>query len=180
MSERWSWDVWPADTAQGGGPVSEMFENDEARKAWPVRLAAAGPSTFGAFVLSAVALFVSPLIWTPAAASAAAPTCVVKLKVSSNDSSDGGTKAFVTKVLTGQGYRIIDDWLFTLWSAFDYDVKIVVNNSVTPNFGFPVTLMTMQLFIADSSGKVLVETYIDRADLEDDLRNSIPACNSAQ
>jgi hypothetical protein len=156
-----------------------MFENDEARKALRVRLATAEPSTVRISAVSAVLLLLSLLIWNPAAASAAAPTCVVKLKVSSNDSSDGGTKTFVTKVLTGEGYRIIDDWLFTAWSAFDYDVKIVLNYTVTPNFGFPVTLMTMQLFIADSSGKVLVETYIDRANLEDDLRNSIPACNAS-
>ena len=128
---------------------------------------------------SAVPLFVSLLIWNPIAASAAAPTCVVKLKVSSNQDSDGGTKAFVTQILTGQGYKIIDDWLFTAWRASDYDVKIVMTYTVTPNFGFPVTLMTMQLFIADSSGKVLVDSYIDRANLEDDLRNSIPACNTA-
>lgn len=128
---------------------------------------------------SAVPLFVSLLIWTPTAASAAAPTCVVKLKVSANKESDGGTKAFVTKVLTGQGYKIIDDWLFTLWRASDYDVKIILTDTVAPNYGFPVTLTTMQLFIADSSGKVLIDDYIDRANLEDDLRNSIPACNTA-
>ena len=134
-----------------------------------------GPSTLRIF-FSVVPLLVSVLIWNSAAASAAAPTCVVKLKVSSNEDSDGGTKAYVTQVLTGQGYKIIDDWLFTVWSASDYDVKIILTYTVTPNYGFPVTLMTMQLFIADSSGKVLVSDYIDRANLEDDLRNSIPAC----
>ena len=134
-----------------------------------------GPSTLRIF-FSVVPLLVSVLIWNSAAASTAAPTCVVKLKVSSNEDSDGGTKAYVTQVLTGQGYKIIDDWLFTVWSASDYDVKIILTYTVTPNYGFPVTLMTMQLFIADSSGKVLVSDYIDRANLEDDLRNSIPAC----
>jgi hypothetical protein len=137
------------------------------------------PSTLRT-IRSVLRLFVSLLIWNPAAASAAAPACVVKLKVSSNDDSDGGTKAFVTKVLTGQGYKIIDDWLFTVWSASDYDVKIILTYTVTPNFGFPVTLMTMQSFIADSAGKVLVDSTIDRANLEDDLRNSIPACNTSQ
>jgi hypothetical protein len=137
------------------------------------------PSTFRGAVFSAVPLFVSLLIWNPTAASAAAPTCVVKLKVSSNDESDGGTKAFVTKVLTGEGYTIIDDWLFTVWSASDYEVKIVVTYTLLQNYGFPVTLMGMQLFIADSSGKVLVDSYIDRANLEDDLRGSIPACNAS-
>jgi hypothetical protein len=130
--------------------------------------------------VSAALLSVSLLIWNPAAASAVAPTCVVKVKVSSNEESDGGTKTFVTEVLTGQGYKITDDWLFTMWRASDYDVKIVMTYTVTPNYGFPVTLMTMQLFIADSSGKVLVDTYINRADLEDDLRNAIPACNTSQ
>ncbi len=129
---------------------------------------------------SAVPLFASLLIWNPAAASAAVPSCVVKLKVSANDASDGGTKAYVTEVLAGQGYKIIDDWLFTDWSASDYDVKITITNTVTPNYGFPVTLMTMQLFIADSSGKVLVDDFIDRANLKDDLRNSIPACSTSQ
>jgi hypothetical protein len=37
----------------------------------------------------------------------------------------------------------------------------------------------MQLFIADNSGKVLVDSYIDRTNLEDDLRNSIAMCNAA-
>ena len=144
----------------------------------PVHLSPRRPSTLRRSIVSAVPLLVSLLIWNPAAASAAALTCVVKLKVSSNDASDGGTKAYVTQVLTGQGYKIIDDWLFTMWSASDYDVKITLNYTVTPNFGFPVTLMTMQLFIADSSGKVLVSDYIDRANLEDDLRNSIPVCKA--
>ena len=125
---------------------------------------------------SAVPLLVSLLIWNPATASAATPTCVVKLKVSANEGSDGGTKAFVTKVLSGQGYKIIDDWLFTMWRASDYDVKIIVTYTVEQNFGFPVTLMQMQLFIADSAGKVLVDSDIDRANLEDNLKNSIPVC----
>ena len=128
----------------------------------------------------AAVLSVSLLIWNTAAASAAAPTCVVKLKVSSNQSSDGGTKTYVTQILTGEGYKIIDDGLLSTWRASDYDVQITLNYTVTPNYGFPVTLMTMQLFIADSSGKVLVEDYIDRANLEDDLRNSVPVCKAAQ
>ncbi len=155
-----------------------MIEHNETRKAWPARLAAARRSTFGASVLSAVALFVSLLVWNPAAASAA-PTCVVKLKVSSNQSSDGGTKIYVTQILTAEGYKVIDDGLLETLRASDYDVQITLNYTVTPNYGFPVTLMTMQLYIADSSGKVLVEDYIDRANLEDDLRNTIPACSGA-
>jgi hypothetical protein len=145
-----------------------------------VRLAMGLVRALTAANVSAALLSASLLIWNPAAASAAAPICVVKLKVSSNEDSDSGTKAFVTQILTGQGYKIIDDWLFTMWRASDYDVKIVMTYTVTPNYGFPVTLMTMQLFIADSSGKVLVEDYIDRANLEDDLRNTIPACNNSQ
>jgi hypothetical protein len=145
-----------------------------------VRLAKGLVRALTAANVSAALLSASLLIWNPAAASAAAPICVVKLKVSSNEDSDGGTKAFVTQILTGQGYKIIDDWLFTMWRASDYDVQIVMTYTVTPNYGFPVTLMTMQLFIADSSGKVLVEDYIDRANLEDDLRNTIPACNNSQ
>jgi hypothetical protein len=121
----------------------------------------------------------SLLIWNPIVASAAAPTCVVKLKFSSDDKSDTATNAYVQQVLTGQGYKIIDDWLFTIWSPSDYDVKIIITHTVVPNYGFPVSLMGMQLFIADRSGNVLVNSYIDRANLEADLRASIPACNTS-
>jgi hypothetical protein len=38
--------------------------------------------------------------------------------------------------------------------------------------------MGMQLFIADGSGTVLVNNYIDRANLEASLRAFIPACNA--
>jgi hypothetical protein len=155
-----------------------MIEHNETRTALLVRLAAVGPSTLRASVFSAVVLLVSLLVWTPAAA-AAAPTCVVKLKVSSNQSSDGGTKIYVTQILTAEGYKVIDDGLLTTLRASDYDVQVTLNYTVTPNFGFPVTLMTMQLYIADNSGKVLVEDYIDRANLEDDVRNSIPACKTS-
>ena len=120
----------------------------------------------------------SLLIWNPIAASAAAPTCVVKLSFSSDDTSDRVTKTYVKQVLTGQGYKIINDSLFTIWSARDYDVNIVITHTVIPNYGFPVSLMGMQLFIADSTGNVLVNSYIDRANLEDDLRASVPACNT--
>jgi hypothetical protein len=156
-----------------------MIEHNETRTALPVRLATAGPSTVRVSVVSAVLLFLTLLVWNPAAASAAAPTCVVKLKVSSNQSSDGGTKIYVTQILTSEGYKVIDDGLLTTLRASDYDVQITLNYTVTPNYGDPVTLMTMQLYIADNSGKVLVEDYIDRANLEDDVRNSIPACNGA-
>jgi len=142
-------------------------------------IAPLGSSARQRLLVLAAGLTISLQIGTAAAASAAAPTCVVKLKVSTNDSSDGGTKAFVTKVLTAQGYRIIDDWLFTMWRASDFKVRIVLTSDVTPNYGFPVTLTTMRLFIADASGKVLVDDYVDRANLEDNLRNSIPACKAA-
>jgi hypothetical protein len=137
------------------------------------------PSTFRGSIYSVMPLFMSLLIWNPIAASAAGPICVVKLKFSSDDKSDSGTKAFVKQVLTGQGYKIIDDWLFTIWSASDYYVKIIITHTVVPNYGFPVSLMGMQLFIADSSGKVLVNSDIDRANLEDDLRASVAACNTS-
>jgi hypothetical protein len=124
-------------------------------------------------------LLVSLLVWQTTAASAAVPTCVVKLKLSSDDKSDSGTTAFVKQVLTGQGYKVIDDWLFTVWSASDYDVKITITYTVVPNYGFPQSLMGMQLFIADGAGNVIANSYIDRANLEGDLRASIPACNAS-
>jgi hypothetical protein len=124
-----------------------------------------------------MALFTSVLVWRPIAASAATPTCVVKLKSSSDDNSDSGTNAFVKEVLTGQGYKTIEDGLFTIWSASDYDVSIIITHTEVPNYGFPVSLMGMQLFIADRSGNILVNSYIDRANLEANLRAFIPACN---
>ena len=126
-----------------------------------------------------MALFMCLLIGNPIAASAAAPTCVVKLKFSSDDKSDSATNAYVKQILTRQGYKIIDDWLFTIWSPSDYDVTIIITHTVVPNYGIPVSLMGMQLFIADSSGNILVNSYIDRANLEDDLQASIPACNTS-
>jgi len=65
-----------------------------------------------------------------------------------------------------------------MWSASDYDVKIVMSHTLVPNYGFPVSLMGMQLFISDSSGNILVDSYIDRANLEGDLRASVPVCNT--
>lgn len=124
--------------------------------------------------LALVPLFAALLIWNLIAAPA---TCVVKLKVSANDNSDDGITAYVKQVLAGQGYKVIDDWLFTLWSASDYDVKIVITHTTVANFGFPATLMGMQLCIADSSGKILVNADIDRSNLEGDLQASIPVCN---
>lgn len=125
-------------------------------------------------------LFLALLICSPIAASAATPTCVVKLKFSSDDEGDNGTGAYVRQVLTGQGYTVIDDWLFTIWSACDYDVKITITHTIIPNYGFPVSLMGIQLFIADSAGNVLVDSYIDRANLEGDLRASLPTCSPAR
>jgi len=55
------------------------------------------PSTFRGSVYSVLPLFMSFLIWNPIAASAAVPTCVVKLKFSSDDKSDSATNAFVKK-----------------------------------------------------------------------------------
>ena len=96
------------------------------------------------------------------------------------DSTYRRGKSVQTTGTTSQGYKIIDDWLFTMWRASDYDVQIVMTYTLVQNYGFPVTLMQMQLFIADSTGKILVDSDIDRANLEDNLRNSIPACNTAQ
>jgi hypothetical protein len=124
-------------------------------------------------------LFMVLLICNPIATFAAAPTCVVKLKFSSDDKADSGTNAYVKQVLTRQGYTIINDWLFTIWSASDYYVKIIVTHTVVPNYGFPVSTMWIQLFIADNSGTVLVNSYIDRANLEDDLLASVPVCNTS-
>lgn len=123
-------------------------------------------------------LVMSLVIWNPIAASAAAPTCVVKLTFSS-DQSARATNAYVKQILTGQGYKVISDWLLTAWSASDYHVKIIISHTTLPNYGFPVSLMGMRLFIADSSGNVLINGYIDRANLEDDLRVWVPACNAS-
>jgi len=119
------------------------------------------------------------LICDSIATPAAAATCVVKLKLSSDDKSDSARSAFAKQVLTGQGYKVIDDDLLTMWSGSDYDVRITIGHTEVPNYGFPVSLMAMQLFIADSSGQVLVNSYIDRANLEGDLQASIPACNAS-
>jgi hypothetical protein len=127
----------------------------------------------------AATLVPSLLIWSPIVASAAAPTCVVKLDFSSDDKSDGGTNAYVKQTLSAMGYTIINDWLFTEWSAFDYEVKVIITHTVLPNYGFPVSLMGMQLFIANSTGNVLVNSYIDRRDLGSDLRGLMAACNAS-
>jgi hypothetical protein len=133
----------------------------------------------GAMIRWLTLLFVSLLIWDPIAASAATPTCVAKLAFSSDDKSDSGTDAFVKQVLTGLGYSVIDDWLFTIWNRDDYDVKVIINHTQVPNYGFPVSLMGMQLFIADSSGKILVNNYVDRANLEASLDFYVPSCNAS-
>jgi hypothetical protein len=56
-------------------------------------------------------------------------------------------------------------------------VKVIINHTQVPNYGFPVSLMGMQLFIADSSGKILVNNYVDRANLEGSLQFFVPPCN---
>jgi hypothetical protein len=133
---------------------------------------------FRGAVYLVVALFGLLLIWSPNARSAAAPTCVVKLKFA-DDQTDNATSALVKQVLTGEGYKVIDDWLFTVWSGSNYDVKVTITHTQVPNYGFPVSLMGMQLLIEDGSGNVLVNSYIDRANLEGDLLASIPACNTS-
>ncbi len=136
------------------------------------------PSKLTGSICSLAPLFVSLLIANPGIASAAASTCVVKLQFSSEEKADVGTSTFVKQVLDAQGYRVIDDWLFTMWSHSDYDVKIAVTHTEVPNYGFPVDLAGMQLSIADGSGKILVNNYIDRSNLEATLRSYIPACNA--
>jgi hypothetical protein len=103
---------------------------------------------------------------------------VVKLEFSS-DQSDKSTDTFAKQVLDSEGYKVIDNWLFTIWSHSDYDVKIIITHTESPNYGFPVSLMGMQLFIANGSGNVLVNNFIDRANLEASLRAFIPACNAS-
>jgi hypothetical protein len=118
------------------------------------------------------------VIWNSGDASAATSTCVVKLSFSP-DQSDKSTDTFAKQILGDEGYTVIDEWLFTLWSHSDYDVKIAITHTESPNYGFPVSLMGMQLYIADGSGKVLVNNYIDRANLEASLRAFVPACNAS-
>jgi hypothetical protein len=131
-----------------------------------------------------VLLWVAPLLFSllilsPVAASGESSTCVVKFKFSSDDKSDSATDAYVQQVLTAQGYKIVDDWLFTMLRSSDYDVKITITHTVDANFGFPVTSMWIQLLITDSSGTAVVNDYVDRANLADDLRASIPACSTS-
>jgi hypothetical protein len=135
--------------------------------------------TFRGSTYLVMPLFVSLLMWHPIAASAAAPTCVVKLMFTSNEKADSATDAFVKQILTEQGSKIIKDWPLTFLRRSDYDVKIVMTHTVVPNYGFPADLLGMQLFIADSSGNILINAYIDRANLEDNLRALIPACNTS-
>jgi hypothetical protein len=118
------------------------------------------------------------LICTTTATSAAAPSCVVKLQFSSSDQSDNGTDNFVKGVLSAQGYKVIDDWLFTIWSHSDYEVKVNITHTEFPNNGFPVDYTGIHLFIADSSGKVFIDDFIDRANLGPSLQSWIPACNA--
>ncbi len=118
------------------------------------------------------------LIWNSGSASAAVSTCVVKLEFSS-DQSDKSTDTFAKQILDSEGYKVIDNWLFTIWSHSDYDVKINITHTESPNYGFPVSLMGMQLFIADASGNIVVNNFIDRANLEASLRAFIPACNAS-
>jgi hypothetical protein len=122
---------------------------------------------------------VAILIWSPSAAAAGVSTCVVKLKFSSDELSDSPTNTFVKQILSSEGYNVIDDWLFTIWSHSDYEVKVIITHTDVPNYGFPVSLMGMQLFIADGSGTILVNNYIDRSNLEASLRAYIPACNAS-
>lgn len=142
-----------------------------------VRISPRRPSKCATLICAAASLFVSLPIWSQSARSADASSCVVKLNFSSDDPADSGTNTFVEQVLNGEGYTVIDDWLFTVWSHSDYEVKIIITHTETPNYGFPVSLMGMQLFITNVSGSVLVNSYIDRANLEASLRAFIPACD---
>ena len=138
----------------------------------------AKPISTGPFY-SVLPLLLLLLAWNPGSASAADSTCVVKLQFSAGDKADIATDTFAKKILDEEGYKVIDDWLFTIWSNRDYDVKIIITHTESPNYGFPVSLMGMQLVIADGSGNVLVNNYIDRANLEASLRAFIPACNAS-
>jgi len=92
--------------------------------------------------------------------------------------SSGQRHEYIREASSERGrLHVIDDWLFTVWSHSDYEVKITITHTETPNYGFPVSLMGMQLFIANVSGSVLVNSYIDRANLEASLRAFIPACD---
>jgi hypothetical protein len=124
-------------------------------------------------------LFVLILMWHPIAVSAATPTCVLKLQFSSDDKSDSPTDAFVKQILAGEGYKTIEEGLLTILNASDYVVKIVISHTMVPNYGFPVSLTGMQLFIEDSSGNVVLNASIDRSNLEASLRAFIPACNAS-
>ncbi len=124
-------------------------------------------------------LFLFLLGWNPSAAAAAVSTCVVKLEFSSSDKADGATSTFAKQILSEQGYKVIDAWLFTIWSHSNYEVKIAITHGEVPNYGFPVDLTGMQLFISDSSGNVLLNSNVDRANLEANLRAFIPACNAS-
>ncbi len=140
----------------------------------PVRL-----SGFGASIRSTALLIVSFLVWSPIATAADAPSCVVKLKFSSDQRADSATDTYVRQVLTQQGYKVVDDWLFTMWTHSNYEVKVTITHTLLANFGFPTDLMGMQLYIADASGNVLVDAYIDRSILAANLQASIPTCNAA-
>jgi hypothetical protein len=135
--------------------------------------------TFGASICSVASLIVSLVVWSQVAAAAEVASCVVKLKFSSDQRADSATDAYVRQVLAQQGYKVVDDWLFTMWTHSNYEVKVTITHTLLANFGFPTDLMGMQLYIADASGNVLVDAYIDRSILAANLQASIPACNAA-
>jgi hypothetical protein len=115
-------------------------------------------------------------------ASAAAPTCVAKLKFSSNNSSDDSS--YVRQVLTGLGYKVINDSLFTYFDKYDYAVRVTINHVELPNFGFPVDSEGMDLYVADNSGNVLVDTPLSalanfQDELQTNLKSFIPPCRQS-
>ena len=85
-----------------------------------------------------VPLLLSLLAWNPGSASAAVSTCVVKLQFSGGDKADIATDTFAKKILDEEGYKVIDDWLFTIWSHRDYDGKITITLHRNSELRFPV------------------------------------------
>ncbi len=156
-----------------------MAREIENRVSRSIQMFPPWPSKLTGSICLVAPLLASLLIANHSVASAAESACVVKLQFSAGEKADVGTSTFVKQVLDTEGYKVIDDWLFTMWSHSDYAVTIVVTHTEVPNYGFPVDLAAIQLSIADGSGKVLVNNYIDRADLEATLRSYIPACGAA-
>lgn len=109
----------------------------------------------------------------------AAPTCVVKLAFSSSNMNvDQFYSQGATDAVVGQGYKVIGDGILNHWSAYDYEVQVNMSHEMEPNYGFPHDLVSTTLYIADSSGQMLVNESLDSSRLQGDIRNSLPLCNS--